>query len=459
MSQPWLAFYGDDFTGSTDAMEVLQWAGLRTVLFLDPPTPAQLARFDGLRAFGVAGSSRTMTPDEMEAELVSVFASLRDSGAPIVHYKTCSTFDSSSRIGSIGKAMELGRQVHGGKLIPLVIGAPNLGRYQCFGNLFARSGLDTEPFRLDRHPTMSRHPITPMDEADVRVHLASQTRLRLDLVDVLELDAADLNTPLLSAQADDVEAILFDALYPEHMPRIGAAIQAIADQDAPIFVVGSSGVEYALTAAWRARGDLDERKPAAGSRPKFGGADQLLVVTGSCSPVNARQIEWAEQHGFETIALNPARLIADQTSAAEIESFADRAVEPLAQGKHVLLHTSRGPDDERIAATIDALRSSGLDDLAVKLNSGRALGPKLGKIIRAVLSKHPLPRVGVAGGDTSGYIARELGIWALEAVAPVAPGSPLCRAYASNAFDGVEFFFKGGQVGKDNVWGTMVAPN
>jgi uncharacterized protein YgbK (DUF1537 family) len=33
-----LAYYGDDFTGSTDAMEVLQWAGLRTVLFLEPPS-------------------------------------------------------------------------------------------------------------------------------------------------------------------------------------------------------------------------------------------------------------------------------------------------------------------------------------------------------------------------------------------------------------------------------------
>ena len=37
-SQLRLAFYGDDFTGSTDALEVLAFAGLRCALFLKPPS-------------------------------------------------------------------------------------------------------------------------------------------------------------------------------------------------------------------------------------------------------------------------------------------------------------------------------------------------------------------------------------------------------------------------------------
>ncbi|HYH56179.1 MAG TPA: four-carbon acid sugar kinase family protein, partial [Anseongella sp.] len=32
-----LAFYGDDFTGSTDALEFLNRAGARSVLFIEPP--------------------------------------------------------------------------------------------------------------------------------------------------------------------------------------------------------------------------------------------------------------------------------------------------------------------------------------------------------------------------------------------------------------------------------------
>ena len=34
-----LTFYGDDFTGSTDAMESRARAGVRTILFLEPPAP------------------------------------------------------------------------------------------------------------------------------------------------------------------------------------------------------------------------------------------------------------------------------------------------------------------------------------------------------------------------------------------------------------------------------------
>ena len=101
-----------------------------------------------------------MSPAEMELELKPILEKLRNTGAKIVHYKTCSTFDSSPEIGSIGKATEIGRMVFGQTTVPMVIGAPHLGRYQIFGNLFARSGLDTEPFRLDRHPTMTHHPIT-----------------------------------------------------------------------------------------------------------------------------------------------------------------------------------------------------------------------------------------------------------------------------------------------------------
>ena len=46
-----LAFYGDDFTGSTDALDFLSRAGIRTVLFLDNPTTEQIHRFGSLQEF------------------------------------------------------------------------------------------------------------------------------------------------------------------------------------------------------------------------------------------------------------------------------------------------------------------------------------------------------------------------------------------------------------------------
>ena len=59
-----------------------------------------------------------------------------------------------------------------------------------------------------------------------------------------------------------------------------------------------------------------------------------------------------------------------------------------------------------------------------------------------------LTRAVIAGGDTSGHAAWELGIFALTALAPIAPGSPLCRAYSEDpAHERFEITLKGGQVG------------
>lgn len=54
-------------------------------------------------------------------------------------------------------------------------------RYQAFGSLFA--GTFDGVHRLDWHPVMSCHPVTPMDEADPLRHLARQSELASFLID------------------------------------------------------------------------------------------------------------------------------------------------------------------------------------------------------------------------------------------------------------------------------------
>ena len=83
---PLLAYYGDDFTGSTDAMEAMTAAGVPTVLFLATPTAPMLARCPQARCVGLAGSSRGRSPAWMEAELPKAFAALAALKAPILHY-------------------------------------------------------------------------------------------------------------------------------------------------------------------------------------------------------------------------------------------------------------------------------------------------------------------------------------------------------------------------------------
>ncbi len=435
-----LSFYGDDFTGSTDVLETLSLAGVETALFMKPPSAERLAQFPELQALGVAGTSRSWSPERMRLELPEVFTRLQTLGAPTTLYKICSTFDSSPEVGSIGVALELGREVFGPQPTPLLAAAPRLGRYCVFGNLFARALPGGPAHRLDRHPTMRFHPVTPMAESDLRLHLAEQTSLRTALLDVLSYaQTRDDLERSFEALAQDAEVVLFDALEEAHLERIGALLAAF---ELP-FAVGSSGLAHALALQWAAEG-----KAAPRAVGPLEATDRLLVLSGSCSPVSAAQLLEAQADGFELIALDTPRLLGEE-GAVEAGRVLEQAVASLEQGKSVALHSCLGPDDPRIAGVRSALSARGLEP---RLGSARALGTKLGELLRGILEAEPASRVIVAGGDTSGYVALALGLTSLRFKAPLAPGGPLCRAGADGPLDGLEVAFKGGQTGSLDLY-------
>lgn len=426
----WLAYYGDDFTGSTDALEFLARAGLPTALFTAPPTTEQLARRPGLRAVGVAGLTRALAPTAMEAELRPALTALRALGARHAHYKVCSTFDSAPHVGSIGRAIEIGAEIFRGPFVPLLVGAPALGRYCLFGNLFARFGIGSDGgiFRLDRHPAMSRHPVTPADESDLRLHLARQTAKRIGLLDILQVDRprAEAAAALERLVREGAEVVLLDVLRAEQLASLGALIDAHAKAERPLFSVGSSGIEMALGAWWAEQGAVQPKT----SWPAPEAAEPLLVASGSRSPVTEKQIAWAVAQGFAEIALDP-----DAPASVAVA----QTLTSLRAGRPAILHTNREP--------LDAARGA-----------SAVLGRQLGEIVREVLAHERVPRVVIAGGDTSGYAARALGIESLEMIAPLAPGAPLCRASAPGSpADGIEINFKGGQVGAENYFGAVAA--
>ncbi|MFC4600966.1 four-carbon acid sugar kinase family protein [Cohnella hongkongensis] len=443
-----ICYYGDDFTGSTDVLEALFRSGMKPVLFLEAPTAEQLdGRFAWADAFGVAGVGRSMSPDEMERELRPIFETLKGAGASIVHYKICSTFDSSPHTGSIGKAAELGRDVFGGRYIPLLVGVPYLGRYTLFGHHFAAAG--ERVYRLDRHPTMSRHPVTPMDEADLLLHLSKQTPLRTSLMDILALDGelGEVRARLEARLAEESpDVVLFDAFDEKRLRTVGRLMLEEGERSGPLFVVGSSGVEYALGACLEEDGSV---RREASEEASVGSVDRLLVVSGSCSPVTEKQIAEALEAGFAGIRAPVHELIRPELAGEARRRLLDEARSYLLAGRSVVLYSAFGPADPSIAA----LRLA-LEDLGLRAeDSSRVLGAELGALTRTLVAEAGLSRVLIAGGDTSGYVARELGIYALECVSALAPGAPLCRAFSSDAaLDGLELVLKGGQVGGERFF-------
>lgn len=447
-----MAFYGDDITGSTDALDGLARNGVPSVLFIEPPTPATLDEFDEVRVIGIAGTSRAMSPAEMEKELPPVFQALAELDPPLVHYKVCSTFDSSPELGSIGKAIDLGQSVFESPVVPVSQGTTSPhGRYVVFGNLFAEKGGRT--YRLDRHPTMSTHPRTPMTESDLRRHLGEQTARSIGLVDVQDvMSFSQAITALRNLAEAGTEIAVLDALDTTHLETIGRVLWTCSNETSqPLFCVGSSGLEHdALPPIWKHWGDIDASESRLEAQPAV---ENLLVMSGSAAPTTATQIDHAADNGFETIPLDTVRLVDPDTSEAEQAKVVDEAVSSVADDSSVILYSAKGSDDPMIKRTRHRFNELGLSG-----ELGDRIGRLQGQIVADVLGAVDLQRACVAGGDTSGAVISELGITALEAIAPIAPGAPLCRARAdSSDVDGLEIAFKGGQTGADEFFLDVLA--
>jgi 3-oxoisoapionate kinase len=437
-----LAFYGDDYTGSSAVMEVMSFAGLPTVLFLDTPTPERLARFAGYRAVGIAGVARSRGPDWMDRHLPPVFRSLEALGAPVSHYKVCSTFDSAPHVGSIGRAADLAIPILGGAWHPLLVAAPGIARYQAFGSLFAVAA-DGRRYRLDRHPTMSRHPVTPMDEADVRLHLARQTQRRIGLVDLVAMKAGGADAALAGERAGGAEIVALDVVDEETLAEAGRLIWE--NRGERLFAIGSQGLQYALVAHWRAAGLIEpEHRPPAASP-----AARIACVSGSCSPVTAAQIDLAGRSGFAAIRLDAARAVDEGEWVLELERTIGLALAAVSEGRDPLVFTATGPEDPAVAAMRAAVASSGI--AADTVND--RIGAGLGRLLDRVMREAGISRGVIAGGDTSGHAAMTLGIYALTALAPIAPGAPLCRGHSDDpAHAGLEIALKGGQMGRPDYF-------
>jgi uncharacterized protein YgbK (DUF1537 family) len=266
-----------------------------------------------------------------------------------------------------------------------------------------------------------------MDEGDLRVHLSRQTSRRIALMDLLQLtgSAAEVDARFASLLAANPDIVLFDVLDDARLAEAGRLLW----NSRPPFMTGSSGIEYALTAHWRASGALPPSKPATLPAP----ASRMIVVSGSCSSVTQNQIAWAIENGCAGIRVTPD---ADEGDVVR------QAMGALDAGRNPLLYTALGPADPAIG---DARAD------------GERVGTRLGRLARRLLEASKLKRLAVAGGDTSGYVARQLSIYALEMAGPLAPGSPLCRARArEDAFDGLEIVMKGGQVGKPDFFGSVL---
>ncbi|MFE7504710.1 four-carbon acid sugar kinase family protein [Promicromonospora sp. NPDC057488] len=416
MREPRVAFYGDDFTGSVDALLQFARRGWSGRLFVGLPDQATLLRAAATHdVVGVAGVARSLPTAELDGEVEPVLRRLAALRPHLVQYKACSTADSSPEVGSLGRVIELGRRIVSDRPVPLLFAQPDFGRYTAFGHHFAaESGV---VHRLDRQPTMSAHPSTPMTESDLAVHLGRQTALTVG-----SLPWTAYGSPAVIAErlrGSDAAAVVLDALDDGHLSAIGAALLGI---EAPVFAIGSGGLSQAVAvAAPRSAVRLPTRTEARGP---------VLAVSGSRSPQTRRQADRAAAAGWLV------RPLAAGGSEGEDGSGDADVLEALGAGRSIVLTS----DDADLA---QASPAATLDVIA------RAAAATVARVLRAGATR----RVVVCGGDSSSRVTTLLGVDSLSIAANPWANVVLLRAHSADpAVDGAELLLKGGQVGDDDLF-------
>lgn len=408
MSSRLLAFYADDFTGASDVMNVLAGFGVRASVYLAAPDPADVP--DDISAVGIAGLSRTMSDAALRLEVTAGLSALLKLDPAILHYKVCSTFDSAVDRGNIGVALLGGQQLTGQAEVPVVVGMPQLGRYVLFGNLFATAAGDVV-HRLDRHPTMAVHPSTPMNESELGRHLHNTAGITYRNVDVVSLRSGSIR-----GGVKQVDAVVYDTLTEDDLAAVGREL--LSDSAETRFVVGSSGVAVAvLTATGLAAGAAPP-----GRRPD---PEQTLVLSASCSPTTARQLDIA------AAATEFAQTVVDVESADSWSAAGQFAIATAKAGRSVIVRVRPRED----GAPLD-----------------ESISRRLAGIAHDAFAAGRVRRLVICGGDTSGEVASELGITRFDFAWPLDAGAPLTKVVSTDPLvDGLSVVFKGGQMGRPDI--------
>ncbi|MBS0222833.1 MAG: four-carbon acid sugar kinase family protein [Proteobacteria bacterium] len=408
-----LGIIADDFTGATDIAGMLVKGGMRTLQTIGIPAKGLIP--DDVDAVVVALKTRSIAAGEAVAQSLDALKALQAAGCKRFFFKYCSTFDSTDRgnIGPVGDALLDALKAKQAIYCPAF---PENGRTIFFGHLFVG-----ELLLSDTH--MRHHPLTPMTDASLVRVLARQTKHKVGLVPLKQVQAgsASLRAALDALAADGVRHVVVDAVADTDLGIIGEAVG-----DDPL-VTGGSGVALGLPAAYRRRKLLAHRS-GADALPKAEGA--AAVLAGSCSAATLGQI--ANFKG--------AHLALDTDAICRGEPVGERALD-WARGKlgdgPILLSASGKPE------AVKALQAK----YGVEASS-QAIEKTMAMLARGLVDAG-VGRLVVAGGETSGAVVGALDVTALRIGPEIDPGvpwtasvgkKPLLLALKSGNFGAPDFF-------------------
>ena len=415
-----LGAIADDFTGATDLASMLTRGGMRTILKLGTPSPDEA--LPEAEAVVVALKSRTAPVAEAVADSLAGWRWAARGGARQCYFKYCSTFDSTPR-GNIGPVAEALMAEIGATRTIYCPAFPENGRTVYQGKLFVFDRLLSESGMRD-------HPLTPMTDADlVRVlgaQLSPGGKTGLVPYAVVGQGAGAIRDRLDRLAAEGVAHVVVDALTDAHLASLGRACNGMT------LVTAGSGLGLGLPANFAAEGLLADG--AAEALPVVGGP--VLLLSGSCSAATITQVARWEADGGATLRLDPLALVeGGQSAAAALDWLTAQG------GAPALVAATQPPDSVRAAQ--QALGRERAAALVEATLADIATGARAAGIRRFV----------VAGGETSGAVAKALGAGRLAVGPSIAPGVPWCATLDAEP---VALTLKSGNFGAETFFADAV---
>jgi uncharacterized protein YgbK (DUF1537 family) len=414
-----LGCIGDDYTGSSDLANALTRAGLRTIQTIG--VPADDLDLPPADAVVVALKSRSIPADEAVAMARPARAWLKARGVRHIMFKVCSTFDSTDK-GNIGPVMDALRQDDGDRELVLVNSAfPENRRTIYSGNLFVGD------LPLNESP-LKDHPLNPMHDANLVRVLGRQSRNRIGLVPLADVDRGEaaISVRMRALAAEGYGAAIIDSVFDRDLLPMGRAALNTS------LTVGASGMGIGLARALIEEGAVKPADASDWDAASVGGP--IAALSGSCSAATldqvARAAGWAQ-----VLRLDTQALVSDP---GEARRAIDWAVARLGDGP-VLIASSAPPQD------VQALQAR-----FGREQGGRAIEDAMAVVAEGLVAAG-VRRLIVAGGETSGAVVDKLGLPAFSIGPEIAPGVPVLRtvggrgpdmvlALKSGNFGGPDFF-------------------
>jgi 3-dehydrotetronate 4-kinase len=395
----------DDFTGGSDIASFFVKGGLSTVLYTGVPA---IEEAPDAEVCVIALKTRTQNRNEAVSDSLEAIRWLKEQGAQQFYIKYCSTFDSTPE-GNIGPICDAVMEM---LEVPYTILCPAL---PVNGRIVKDGCLYVNGVPLHKSP-MKDHPLTPMWDCDL--------------------------VRLMDAQSNFPSVKMSDALYKEEVNEQIAKLQSRqhhfyvipdyeTEEDAEKLVqffgelkliTGGSGLAYPLAKMHQENAEADgfERSNSP-----------ALLLAGSCSEATRNQIIEFEQSGGKTYFMDPLKLISGEETVERIWN-----VISLNKGESVLVYSSDTPEKVR------GIQQQGKEEVAERLEKATA-------DLAELAVQAGFHRIIVAGGETSGAVAKRLGYKGYHIGDSISPGVPIMIPIEDHR---IRMVFKSGNFGKSDFF-------